>query len=89
MLLLVDYTSIGQPINSISLKKIHLSPSPISIESQPKEIESFHYPLKIFIGISKHRHEYKGTDIMLQAAKTIATKYPSKVILHESKWCSI
>lgn len=58
-------------------------PFPISIESQPKEIASFHYPLKIFIGISKHRHEYKGTDIMLQAAKAIATKYPSKVILHE------
>ena len=64
-------------------KKNTFIPFPISIESQPKEIGSFHYPLKIFIGISKQRHEYKGTDIMLQAAKAIATKYPSKVILHE------
>ena len=60
-------------------------PFPIPIETQPEEIGVFHYPLRIFIGISKNRHEYKGTDIMLKAAKAIANKYPSKVILHEVK----
>lgn len=39
------------------------------------------YPVKIFIGISRNRNEYKGTDIMLQAAKDIAVKYPEKIKL--------
>lgn len=37
--------------------------------------------LKLFIGINKSRSAYKGTDIMLKAAKDIATKYPNKVEL--------
>lgn len=37
--------------------------------------------LKLFIGISKGRSEYKGTDIMLDAAKDIANKYPNNVEL--------
>lgn len=37
--------------------------------------------LKIFIGISKSRHKYKGTDIMLSAAEAIKEKYPDKVEL--------
>lgn len=37
--------------------------------------------LKIFIGISKSRSHYKGTDIMLAAAKALEEKYPDKVEL--------
>ena len=37
--------------------------------------------LKLFIGINKTRSEYKGTDIMLAAAKSIKEKYPDKVEL--------
>ena len=33
-------------------------------------------PLKVFIGISKGRSAYKGTDIMLSAAKALKEKYP-------------
>lgn len=33
-------------------------------------------PLRLFVGISKNRSEYKGTDIMLRAAKAVEEKYP-------------
>ena len=38
-------------------------------------------PLKLFIGISKQRSAYKGTDIMLKAAQAILKKYPQQVEL--------
>ncbi len=38
-------------------------------------------PLRIFIGISKKRNVYKGTDIMLRAAQDVAAKYQEKVDL--------
>lgn len=38
-------------------------------------------PLKIFVGISKGRSQYKGTDIMLRAAESLKTEYPDKVEL--------
>lgn len=37
--------------------------------------------VKLFIGINKSRSEYKGTDIMLKAAQSIAKKYPDKTEL--------
>lgn len=37
--------------------------------------------VRLFIGISKQRSEYKGTDIMLRAAQDICQKYPDKVEL--------
>ena len=35
--------------------------------------------LRIFVGISKERSVYKGTDIMLRAAEDLVQKYPTKV----------
>jgi glycosyltransferase involved in cell wall biosynthesis len=37
--------------------------------------------LRLFIGISKQRSAYKGTDIMLKAAQDILKKYPQQVEL--------
>lgn len=37
--------------------------------------------LRLFIGISKGRSQYKGTDIMLAAAKVVKEKYPDKLEL--------
>ena len=37
--------------------------------------------LKIFIGISKGRSVYKGTDVMLRAARRLEEKYPERVEL--------
>ena len=38
-------------------------------------------PLKLFVGISKGRSAYKGTDIMLQAAQALKEKYPEQLDL--------
>ena len=38
-----------------------------------------HDKLRIFVGISKERSAYKGTDIMLRAAEDLVKKYPTKV----------
>ena len=38
-------------------------------------------PIKIFVGISKGRSQYKGTDIMLHAAERVKERYPDRVEL--------
>lgn len=38
-------------------------------------------PIKIFVGISKNRSQYKGTDIMLSAAERLRQEYPDRVEL--------
>ena len=38
-------------------------------------------PLRLFIGISKGRNEYKGTDIMLRAAEEVQREYPDRLQL--------
>lgn len=35
--------------------------------------------LRIFVGISKARHKYKGTDVMLAAAEAIKARHPERV----------
>jgi len=45
------------------------------------ETDKYDGILKIFIGISKGRSEYKGTDIMLKAAQRLNQKYPDKTQL--------
>ncbi len=38
-------------------------------------------PLRLFIGISRGRSVYKGTDIMLRAAQAVKAKYPDRLEL--------
>ena len=38
-------------------------------------------PITIFVGISKNRSAYKGTDIMLKAAEDVAARYAEQVTL--------
>lgn len=38
-------------------------------------------PLKLFVGISRGRSAYKGTDIMLRAAQALKLKYPDRLDL--------
>lgn len=63
-------------------QKTTFIPFPIHTYTQPSDIPAnIPEKVKLFIGINKSRSEYKGTDIMLQAAKAIAAKYPQKVEL--------
>lgn len=61
-------------------QKTHFIPFPIKMPDSTNDT-SQHGKLKMFIGISKNRSAYKGTDIMLQAAQHIAEKYDDQVEL--------
>ena len=76
---LYEYWRCYQPIFP---HKTHFIPMPI-VTGQHKRQHFYNptQPLKIFIGISKGRSEYKGTDIMLKAAQTLQANYPDRVTL--------
>jgi glycosyltransferase involved in cell wall biosynthesis len=38
-------------------------------------------PIKLFIGVSRGRNSYKGTDIMLRAAQDVCRRYPERLQL--------
>lgn len=61
--------------------KTHFIPFPIKINSAKATDCSFTPPLKLFIGISKGRSEYKGTDIMLRAAQQAVKNNSGKIEL--------
>lgn len=62
-------------------EKLHFIPLPIKMPI--KRPTTFGKPtrVKIFIGISKGRSAYKGTDIMLRAAEDVLQKYPNQMEL--------
>ncbi len=61
-------------------EKTQFIPYPITPASLPIPLTS-NTPIRIFIGISKQRSAYKGTDIMLAAAEEIVRKYPQQAVL--------
>lgn len=61
--------------------KTHFIPFPIRPSEYAELANGINGKIRIFIGISKKRSEYKGTDIMLRSAQDIATKYPERVEL--------
>lgn len=63
-------------------EKTHFIPFPIRLDDE-YNLHGGSLPVKIFIGISKGRSEYKGTDIMLRAAEAVQKKYPDKMILQK------
>lgn len=65
-------------------------PYPIKLQKQKSKNQNYHSEeianrkpqiLKLFVGISKNRIHYKGTDIMLAAAKEMKEKYPERIEL--------
>lgn len=65
----------GMPLR----EKLYLVPFPFKpadkVDAGPSD------RLRVFIGVSKWRSEFKGTDIMLRAAKDIQSKYPDRMEL--------
>lgn len=57
-----------------------IEPSQLS-NNQTLQSASSSLPIKVFIGISKGRSQYKGTDIMLKAAEDLKKKYPDRMEL--------
>ena len=56
-------------------------PLPIKMERLSDEVYEHleGNKIKVFIGISKNRSAYKGTDIMLQAARDVEKRFPDKI----------
>ena len=62
-------------------EKTHFIPLPIKAESNLSPHASHPSTIKVFIGISKGRSAYKGTDIMLRAAEDVLRAHPDKMQL--------
>ncbi|MBQ0056732.1 MAG: glycosyltransferase family 1 protein [Bacteroidales bacterium] len=65
----------GNPLDS----KLHYIPFPIVPEDEVGYTPGG--KLRLFIGISKGRSEYKGTDILLRAAQNLLEQYPERMEL--------
>ena len=74
--LVTDKGRNGQPIRD----KMQFIPFPI-VMPQIYRTSFFGGPVKVFIGISRDRSAYKGTDIMLRAAQALQQKYPDRMEL--------
>lgn len=64
--------------------KMSFIPFPIDLSTNINpnvNFEPLHRPVRIFVGISKGRSAYKGTDIMLSAAKAVQQRHPDKLEL--------
>ncbi|MCH5307507.1 MAG: glycosyltransferase family 1 protein [Prevotella sp.] len=68
--------------------KTHFIPFPICLPNDVNVPPSSHIscssqtsPIRFFIGVSKNRSAYKGTDIMLKALEDVCQKYPEKTQL--------
>lgn len=75
--LTTDTSVNGQPL-SHKLTSIPLPYKPLPITDHQSLTDT---PLRVFIGLSKTRSEFKGTDIMLKAAEDLKQKYPDKIEL--------
>lgn len=76
---LYEYDAIYRPLFP---KKTTFIPYPIKMHSE-QELSPIREDgkVRIFVGISKGRSAYKGTDIMLRAAKAVKEKYPDIIEL--------
>jgi hypothetical protein len=61
-------------------EKTQFIPYPIVPENPSVQTST---PLRLFVGISRKRSVYKGTDIMQRAAEDIARKYPDHLVLRK------
>ena len=61
--------------------KTHFIPLPIKAEPHETGSQQKTERVRFFIGISKGRSQYKGTDIMLKAAEDLLAKYSDKMEL--------
>ena len=74
---LYEYWACYQPLFK---EKTVFCPYPIIPRNKPPR--KFDGTLRLFIGINKERSVYKGTDIMLKAAKDMKEKYSSQIELN-------
>lgn len=66
-------------------QKTTFIPYPIRIQEDTKPTFQIPPKIKVFIGISKGRSEYKGTHIMLKAAEDLQQKYPQQMEIRRAE----
>lgn len=60
--------------------KLHFIPFPINMShTSPKVPHPDDPRLRFFVGVQRHRSEYKGTDIMLRALERLQQRYPTQM----------
>ena len=60
--------------------KMTFIPFPVKMPSEPLHLsDKTSDKLNLFVGISKNRDAYKGTDIMLSAARAVQEKHPDRL----------
>ena len=60
-------------------------PFPIKLDKGASNTFETSNPIRLFIGISKGRSEYKGTDVMLRAAIDVQKRHPNEVIIDKAE----
>lgn len=75
---LYEYWACYQPAFP---QKTRYIPFPIKMPSNPFMERAQKSKVVVFIGINRERSAYKGTDIMLRAAKDVQRKYPYRLKL--------
>ncbi len=81
---LYEYHACYQPLFPDKTQFIPMPIVPADADNDPTAIPTGQ-PLRLFIGISKGRSVYKGTDIMLRAAEDVAARYPQQVLLNKAE----
>ncbi len=76
-----DYVCYAPHFN----QKTRFIPLPIDLPSASAQFFEAPQKVRIFIGISKNRSQYKGTDIMLRAAEDVIRKHPDSAILMKAE----
>lgn len=80
---LYEYDACYRPVYPEKTKFI---PFPIDVRSIPGRVRSCNDGrVRFFIGIQKHRNEYKGTDIMLRALLRLQAHYPDRVLIEKAE----
>lgn len=64
-------------------EKLHLVPFPVVMPQQAVAPPADR--LRVFIGISRGRSEFKGTDIMLRVVEALQAKYPDRMELRKAE----
>lgn len=75
---LYEYWAVYAPLFP---EKTTFIPFPIRPKMKPEDLPArpAGAPLRLFIGINKNRSAYKGTDIMLRAAKDVQAEMPERL----------
>lgn len=78
---LYEYWTCYEPLFP---SKTHFIPLPIKPKpscGSGNMLRSSMLPVRIFVGVNRGRSEYKGTDIMLRAARMVHERYPDRMEL--------